>query len=800
MKTRIIVIFILLFGYQAFAQQTVINNLRAHYATGLVEVRGIGEDVQGNLYYANNFTNYINIDSGVTNQSFYGFGIANDHDIVISKTTPSGTLLWAKQIGGIRQEYVTDFSVDDNGNIYSCGTYGSLICDFDPGPGTAIAPAAAIIDIYILKLDSAGIFQWVKTINSPNYDYVTSLAIDSNNDVVVGGFFESTIDFDPGPAVFNMTSTVPGNGYLLKLDGVNGNFIWAKQFVGGNTDVREIDFDSHNNMYLSGHFFNTVDFDLGVGTNQLTATGASALTYIAKYDGNADLLWVKTIGNSFRYPWVWCAELYNDSVYAIGGHFRGFTDFDPGANFNQLNSTGNNVDDGFIATYDSAGNYRWANKFTGPARNVVMDIKFFPNGDVLSTGSFSDSCDFNPSTTQQNWEYSSFLNLNMFISRLDNAGNYLSSRAANILNIGSCGGTLLHVYDSLSYQVIGGFSNNVNFDISAPSTASNTLSSTGTAQDVFLLSLNLCNNSSSQLNITACDSIQNPSQTSWWTSSGIYYDTILNATGCDSFMTINLTLNTSSADSINATVCGTYISPSTNYTWSASGIYTDTIANAVGCDSIITIDLTVNNSSSTISPVACDSYTSPSGNTTWTNSGTYNDTIPNTNNCDSTITINLTINNTDSTITQSGTTLTAQASNASYQWIDCNNNNQPIVGETAQSFTATVIGNYAVIVTENNCTDTSQCIAILTIGVTDYQNNSVKVYPNPTQETVQIELDKQHKNVLIEVMDISGRVIQLKSYKTLDKVKLDIKEANGIYLLKVSADNLSPQFIKVIKE
>ena len=109
------------------------------------------------------------------------------------------------------------------------------------------------------------------------------------------------------------------------------------------------------------------------------------------------------------------------------------------------------------------------------------------------------------------------------------------------------------------------------------------------------------------------------------------------------------------------TACNNYNVPSEDETYTAAGTYSDIIPNAAGCDSVITINLTINNSSAgAISPTACDSYTAPSG-AVYTASGTYTDVIPNATGCDSTITINLTVNTVDASVTQKVTTLTANA-------------------------------------------------------------------------------------------------------------------------------------------
>jgi hypothetical protein len=152
--------------------------------------------------------------------------------------------------------------------------------------------------------------------------------------------------------------------------------------------------------------------------------------------------------------------------------------------------------------------------------------------------------------------------------------------------------------------------------------------------------------STATLTVSSCGAYTAPSG-AILSSSGTYTDVIPAVLGCDSVITINLTIRNTSS-SISPAVCSSYTSPGGN-TYTTSGTYTDTIPNAVGCDSLITINLTILNNSSSISPFVCSSYTSPGGNT-YTVSGTYTDIIPNAAGCDSLITINLTVGNSRSSI------------------------------------------------------------------------------------------------------------------------------------------------------
>jgi len=177
-------------------------------------------------------------------------------------------------------------------------------------------------------------------------------------------------------------------------------------------------------------------------------------------------------------------------------------------------------------------------------------------------------------------------------------------------------------------------------------------------------------------------------------------------------------------------------------------------------DIVVTGYNTCTNTTNTINVSACDEYVSPSGNFTWSSDGTYNDVIPNMAGCDSLLTINLTINTVDATANQSGLTLSANNAGAtSYQWLDCDNAYAIISGATNQNYTVSSNGDYAVSVTDNGCTDTSACISISDVGLEIYHGVSILIYPNPTENFVTVSVNS-NEILQIELMDASGRVIQ----------------------------------------
>ena len=185
----------------------------------------------------------------------------------------------------------------------------------------------------------------------------------------------------------------------------------------------------------------------------------------------------------------------------------------------------------------------------------------------------------------------------------------------------------------------------------------------------------------------------------------------------------NLTCTpTSSIDS--HTACNSYTWVDGNTYTASNNTATYTTTNAAGCDSVVTLDLTINpQSTSSIIETACESYTAPDGQV-YNSSGNYSSTIPNAAGCDSVISIDLTINPLPSNdVTQNGATLTATQTVAAYQWVDCDNDFAIVTGEINQSFTPISTGNYAVIVTVNGCSDTSDCRLVDYTGIGELNNS-----------------------------------------------------------------------------
>ena len=278
------------------------------------------------------------------------------------------------------------------------------------------------------------------------------------------------------------------------------------------------------------------------------------------------------------------------------------------------------------------------------------------------------------------------------------------------------------------------------------------------------------------------------------------------ANGCDSLVTLDLTILNATSGTDTRTECNSYTwIDGINYTASNNSATFNIVGGvANGCDSLVTLDLTiVNSTSGTDTRTECNSYTWIDGinYTASNNSATFNIVGGAANGCDSLVTLDLTINNvTDITTSSSGAIITANNLGATYQWLDCDSSNVTIPGETGQSYTVVANGNYAVELTENGCIDTSACVNIITTAILENNFGSeFNIYPNPTKGNFSVDLDKTYNSILITITDLSGRLIESTEYNETKLMKLKIDKSAGIYLLKIETGD-QKAVIRFVKE
>ncbi|MDH4471654.1 MAG: T9SS type A sorting domain-containing protein [Fluviicola sp.] len=346
----------------------------------------------------------------------------------------------------------------------------------------------------------------------------------------------------------------------------------------------------------------------------------------------------------------------------------------------------------------------------------------------------------------------------------------------------------------------------------------------------------LANNSS--LSASACSSYTWAENGTTYTTSGAYNDTLTNVSGCDSIITLNLTINLPTSSNLSATACNSYTWAENGVTYFSAGNYNDTLTNVAGCDSIITLNLTINQpTSSSLTEIACGSYSWAQNGVSYFVSGSYNDTIPNANGCDSIITLNLTVNpitsssetvsacdsytwsangvtyttsgqhsqpflsaaGCDSMVTINLTIIQTPTANATddglgtltgsggspVQWIDCGTNTA-IAGATSNTFSPTVNGSYAIVVGNGNgCSDTSACLIVDYIGLSENATINAVIYPNPTTNEVKINFTESSATLIIR--DAQGKILQIQTIENSAAISL-VNVQTGIYFFELTTE------------
>ncbi len=427
-------------------------------------------DAFGNVYTAGYMAGgTVDFDPGpsVFNLTSNGFS-----DFFITKFDASGNFIWAKLIGGPSDDNVGSILLDGSGNIYVSGSFYSSTIDFDPGPGTFNVNSAGDYDAFILKLDSGGNFIWVKTFGGVNFDGTGPMKLDAMGNIFLTGTFMGLSDFDPGPGVFNLTSAavIDFDIFVSKLD-ANGNFIWAKAMGGNGIDGgSSIDVDASGNVYTTGAFEVSADFDPGVGTYSLTSAGDYDI-FVSKLDVNGNFVWTQAMGGAGQDRGSSICLDGAGNVYTTG-YFKFTADFDPSSSTAFQLTSLTSSESTFISKLDNNGAFLWAGAFVASTGvSIGTSITLDVSGNIYTTGYFLGTLDFNPGSSIFN--KSSVGSQDIFISKLDANGNFLCvgtiGGAGN--DVGSCVATSTNgnLYTTGSFSATADFDTNssVTFSLNA---------------------------------------------------------------------------------------------------------------------------------------------------------------------------------------------------------------------------------------------------------------------------------------------------------------------------------------------
>jgi hypothetical protein len=230
----------------------------------------IALDASGNVYTSGYFNGTLDFDPGVSTYILTSFGSV---DVFVSNLDANGNFIWAKQIGGPGTDASTGMTTDASGNIYITGEHSGTM-DFDPGAATYTLNPTGTYDIFVSKLDASGNFVFAKSFGGTGYTESADITLDATGNIYTTGYFDGTIDFDPGVGTTSLSPLGTYDAFISKLD-ATGNFVWAKSI--GSTAASalgsRVTIDASDNIYASGAYSSTIDFDPNAGVFNLTAQG-----------------------------------------------------------------------------------------------------------------------------------------------------------------------------------------------------------------------------------------------------------------------------------------------------------------------------------------------------------------------------------------------------------------------------------------------------------------------------------------------------------------------------------------------
>ena len=184
--------------------------------------------------------------------------------------------------GGSGDDATTSLALDSYGNVYWVGYYSNTV-DFDTGTGTDMRTSVGSNDAFLSKYSASGNYEWTRAFGGVGFDTIYSVLVDGVGNVIVGGFFQYTVDFEPGPGMDTRSGDPTGylGSFLSKYDS-SAVYQWTKTLGETSSVISSVAVDGSDNVYVGGWFQATVDFNPGIGIDTRTSAGSSD-GFLTKY-------------------------------------------------------------------------------------------------------------------------------------------------------------------------------------------------------------------------------------------------------------------------------------------------------------------------------------------------------------------------------------------------------------------------------------------------------------------------------------------------------------------------------------
>ena len=352
--------------------------------TGMAYGQSSCVDPLGNgCFFVGTNRDSVNFDVGASNttlvEPFPGEGF------YVCRLAANGDFMWVRSFPYNAIPAIKSVAADSHGNSYLFGAFSGTM-DCDPGTGTYSMTAMTAYNIFLIKLDPNGNFQWAQQYSAPG---TAASSISIHRDFIhCTGMFCGTIDLDNSTGTNLHTTADFGNIFVLKLDG-DGDFIWGRSF-GATTNTSEmgewandVEVGPSGEVFVGGTFSKAGDFNPDAGTTTLTPVGKGD-AFIVKLDEFGNFQWAASSGEHNHVKSSNLAISGDGFVYQSGTH----------ADYTIWNQP---TEDVYAARYDTVGNQLWEHQFGGPQMEQGIDLTVDDAGLLYFCGDYSSpSVDFDP--------------------------------------------------------------------------------------------------------------------------------------------------------------------------------------------------------------------------------------------------------------------------------------------------------------------------------------------------------------------------------------------------------------------
>lgn len=312
-----------------------------------------------------------------------------------------------------------------------------------------------------------------------------------------------------------------------------------------------------------------------------------------------------------------------------------------------------------------------------------------------------------------------------------------------------------------------------------------TLTTVFGGDSLFIIDLDVISSDTISFNKSICfgDSINFGG--TYYHTTGNYEQSLTNQCGLDSIIQLNLNVIESYETNLTDTICSSNCFNVGGNFYETTGEYTDTLSSICGFDSIVYTNLTVldNSSPTNLDIEICVGDDYEVGGELFTSTGDYEIILVNSLGCDSIVNLELTAIFVNSIISYYNGVYSAQSqTGVSYQWVDCDNNNEPIPGATSNTFEPSQNGNYAVEITKDGCIKLSNCETSTGIGLNELNSMDISMSPNPVSDVLTININNQNADAKITITDMLGKNYFTIAAGNQTNLAVDVKHLScGLY-------------------